>query len=83
MLIFSLIDQRMQLNNYLQRRFRSTRDVQLVESATGPAHAQWWTVVVFFRHIEYGRGVGLTKSSATELACQMALQALMQPGAGH
>ncbi|OJA21699.1 hypothetical protein AZE42_13783 [Rhizopogon vesiculosus] len=75
--------QRTQLNNYLQRRFRSTRDVQLVESATGSVRARRWTVVVFFRHIQYGRGEGLTKSSAMELACQKALQALMQPGSGH
>ncbi|KAG1754795.1 uncharacterized protein EDB91DRAFT_1042472 [Suillus paluster] len=73
----------MQLNNYLQHRFRSTRDLQLLKSATGPEHAPRWTVVVLFRNVEYGRGEGATKASATELACQRALHALMQPGVGH
>ncbi|KAG0707552.1 hypothetical protein DFH29DRAFT_871553 [Suillus ampliporus] len=74
---------RMQLNNYLQHRFRSTRDLHISESTTGPGHALWWTVVVLFRNVEYGRGEGVTKASATELACQSALNALMQPGIGH
>ncbi|KAJ8597565.1 hypothetical protein M405DRAFT_755594 [Rhizopogon salebrosus TDB-379] len=74
---------RMQLNNYLQHRFRTTRDLRLSESVTGPPHAQSWTVVAFFRDVEYGRGEGLTKAAATELASKQALDALKQPGAGH
>jgi hypothetical protein len=89
----------MQLNNYLQHRFRTTRDLRLSESVTGLPHAQTWTVVAFcqllfscffmmtdpllVRNVEYGRGVGPTKAAATELASKQALDALMQPGAGH
>ncbi|KAG2138661.1 uncharacterized protein EDB93DRAFT_709808 [Suillus bovinus] len=74
---------RMQLNNFLQHRFRSTQDLRIDSSSTGPGHALWWTVIVYFRDHEYGRGEGATKASARELACQIALQALMQPGIGH
>ncbi|KAG1885989.1 hypothetical protein F4604DRAFT_1723970 [Suillus subluteus] len=68
---------RMQLNNFLQHRFRSTQDLRLDSSSTGPERALWWTVIVYFRDCEYGRGEGATKASATEIACQIALQALM------
>ncbi|KAG2350887.1 hypothetical protein BDR05DRAFT_994231 [Suillus weaverae] len=74
---------RMHLNNFLQHRFRSTQDLRIVSSSTGPGHALRWTVIAYFRDCEYGRGEGVTKASATESACQKALQALMQPGIGH
>ncbi|KAG1850594.1 hypothetical protein DFJ58DRAFT_793459 [Suillus subalutaceus] len=68
---------RMQLNNFLQHRFRSTQDLRLDSSSIGPERALWWTVTVYFRDCKYGRGEGATKASATEIACQIALQALM------
>ncbi|KAG2118101.1 uncharacterized protein F5147DRAFT_648489 [Suillus discolor] len=74
---------RMQLNNFLQRRFRCTQGLRIDSSSTGPGHALQWTVIVYFRETEYGRGEGATKAFATENACQIALQALMQPGNGH
>ncbi|KAG1774041.1 hypothetical protein EV702DRAFT_556264 [Suillus placidus] len=74
---------RMQLNNFLQHRFRSTQDLRFDSSSTGPRHALRWIVIAYFRDQEYGRGEGVTKASATEIACQIALQALMQPGIGH
>ncbi|KAG1757090.1 hypothetical protein EDB19DRAFT_1822267 [Suillus lakei] len=74
---------RMQLNNYLQRRFGSTQGLSVDGSSTGPGYALCWTVVVYFRDLEYGRGKGATKASAAEIACQIALQALQQPGSGH
>ncbi|KAG2155650.1 hypothetical protein DEU56DRAFT_906829 [Suillus clintonianus] len=74
---------RQQLNNYLQQRFRSTQDLELVDSSTGPGYERRWTVVVHFQGVEYGRGEGTTKASATEIACQIALAALRGPGIGH
>ncbi|KAG2367717.1 hypothetical protein BDR07DRAFT_1392751 [Suillus spraguei] len=76
---------RMQLNNYLQRRFGTAgpQGLRLDKSSSGPEHAPCWTVIVYFRDYEYGRGQATSKTSAREIACQMALQALMQPGIGH
>lgn len=74
---------RMQLNNYLQRRFGNTQGLRLDKFSTGPEHAPCWTVIVYFRDYEYGRGQATTKVSATETACEIALQALQQPGIGH
>jgi len=44
---FPLIDHRMNLNNYLQRRFGSTQDLRLQELSTGPPHAPRWTVTIY------------------------------------
>jgi dsRNA-specific ribonuclease len=74
---------RMQLNNFLQHRYRSTQNLRLESSSSGPGHALWWTVIVYFRDCEYGRGEGATKAIATENACQIALQALMHPGSSY
>ncbi|KAG1771314.1 hypothetical protein EDD22DRAFT_608099 [Suillus occidentalis] len=74
---------RMQLNNFLQHRFRSTQGLRLDSSSSGPEHALWWTVIVYFGDCEYSRGEGVTKAAATEIACQIALQALMQSRINH
>jgi len=98
---FTLIDHRMNLNNYLQRRFGSTQGLRLEELSTGLQHAQRWTITIFcglfpnffltsrlidrflVRDVEYGRGEGRSKTAATELASERALNALQQPGTRH
>ncbi|KAG2044521.1 hypothetical protein BDR03DRAFT_939332 [Suillus americanus] len=37
----------MQLNNFLQHRFRSTQGLRLDSSSTGPEHSLRWTVIAY------------------------------------
>ncbi|KZT08417.1 uncharacterized protein LAESUDRAFT_811503 [Laetiporus sulphureus 93-53] len=66
---------RMQLNNWLQansKRNALTWDV----STSGPKHAPTWTAIAYIDGVQYGRGTGVSRNVATEIAAEQTLTAL-------
>ncbi|OSX66567.1 hypothetical protein POSPLADRAFT_1133052, partial [Postia placenta MAD-698-R-SB12] len=67
---------RMQLNNWLQNRYRSTDLLTWNTSPSGQRHNAVWTAVAYINGVEYGRGTGPSQGAAKEVAAQKALDAL-------
>ncbi|KIM80610.1 hypothetical protein PILCRDRAFT_822349 [Piloderma croceum F 1598] len=67
---------KMELNNYLQIRFRSTASLSWVYERVGPDHALQWTAIAYINNIEYGRGTNSQKGAAAEIAAYQTLVAL-------
>ncbi|OSC96479.1 hypothetical protein PYCCODRAFT_1441045 [Trametes coccinea BRFM310] len=63
----------LELNNYCQtNRLAWSKE----ERQTGPQAHPTWTIYVYINGVEYGRGSGLSKSSARQEAAQRALRVL-------
>jgi len=67
---------RMHLNNWLQGRYGSTRYLTWDAVQVGPQHSGYWMVTAYLNNIEYGRGSGVTRGEAADMAAEQALIAL-------
>ncbi|KII94024.1 hypothetical protein PLICRDRAFT_50015 [Plicaturopsis crispa FD-325 SS-3] len=79
-LISSLMSEqqwRMTLNNFVQRRGIQNNIAWGDPVSVGALHAPSWTITVYYKGVQYGRGTGATISQAKEIAAQQAYRSLL------
>ena len=70
-------DYKSELQEYVQKIFGIASTYQLIEE-TGPDHQKEFTMAVYIREKEFGRGSGASKKVASQLAAENALQKIMK-----
>ncbi|KIM88772.1 hypothetical protein PILCRDRAFT_2956 [Piloderma croceum F 1598] len=61
------------LNNWLQGRHGTAKDLTWEATRSGLPHALRWTVVAYIKGVEYGRSTSGTKGAAAEEAARQAV----------